>query len=61
MDTFILFLVSVVAWFSLEFWRVLRGDTSISQQIQGLFRQWPTLGMLGGLTVGLLLGHFFFP
>lgn len=60
MDTFVLFLVTVVAWFALEFWRILRGDTSISQQIWELQKRWPTLGMLSGLVTGILLAHFFF-
>lgn len=60
MDTFFLFIITVVAWFGLEFWRVGRGDKSISEQIWDLYRRWPTLGMLAGLVVGLLMGHFFF-
>lgn len=60
MDTFILFIITVLAWFALEFWRVLRGDQSISQQIWDLYKKWPPLGMLSGLVVGLLMGHFFF-
>lgn len=59
MDTLILFLATVVAWFGLEFWRILRGDKSISEQVWDLYRRWPTLGMLSGLGVGLLLAHFF--
>ena len=60
MDTFLLFLITVIAWFALEFIRVLRGDKSISQQVWDLYAQWPALGMLSGLIVGLLMGHFFF-
>ena len=61
MSTFWLFVITVVAWFVLEFWRVLRGQASISSQIRALYDQWPPLGMLTGLIVGLLLGHCFFP
>lgn len=59
MDTLILFGITVVAWVGLEFWRVLRGDKSISEQVWDLYRIWPPLGMLSGLGVGLLLAHFF--
>jgi hypothetical protein len=61
MNTLILGIVTVLAWFALEFWRVLRGESSISQQIQGLYKVWPTVGMLFGLITGLLLAHWFFP
>ena len=61
MDTLILGIITIVAWFALELWRILRGDASISQQVQDLQKQWPTLGMLAGLACGLLLAHFFFP
>lgn len=61
MNTLVLGIVTVLAWFALEFWRVLHHEASISQQVQGLFRVWPTVGMLFGLIGGLLLGHWFFP
>jgi hypothetical protein len=60
MDTFALFIITVLAWFALEFWRVLRGKPSISEQVWDLYARWPALGMLSGLVVGILLGHFFF-
>lgn len=60
MDTLILFILTVLAWFGLEFWRVLRGDKSISEQVWDLYARWPALGMFSGLVVGILLGHFFF-
>jgi Na+/H+ antiporter NhaC len=59
-DTFILFIVTVVAWFGLEFWRVFRGDITISEQIRNLHKLWPAIGFLAALVVGLLIGHFFF-
>lgn len=60
MDTLILFLVTVVAWFGLEFRRVLTGQQSISGQVWQLHHDWPALGWLGGLAVGTLGAHFFF-
>ena len=60
MDTLVLFFITVIAWFALEFWRVLRGDISISQQVWNLYKAWPPLGMLSGLVTGILLSHFFF-
>lgn len=60
MNTLVLFLVTVVAWFALEFWRLLHHQDSISTQIEKLNAVWPTLGMLTGLVAGLLLGHWFF-
>jgi hypothetical protein len=57
--TFWLFVVTVVAWFALEFFYAFNGAPTISTQIITLFKQWPTFGMLFGLVVGLLLGHWF--
>ena len=58
--TLALFVLTVVAWFGLEFWFVLRGKPSISGRIWAVYHQWPPLGMLTGLVVGMLLAHFFF-
>jgi len=58
--TLVLAIVSLVAWTALEFFYVLNGLPSISEQIWRLYAQWPPIGMLSGLIVGLLLGHFFF-
>ena len=60
MLTFALFIATVVAWFALEFFFVFRGQPTISERIRNLYAQWPSLGMLAGLAVGLLMGHFFF-
>ena len=60
MNTLILFVVTVVAWFALEFWRVLRGKQSISGQVWQLGQRWPAFMWLSGLVVGTLGAHFFF-
>ena len=60
MDTLILFALTTIAWFALEFWRVLRGQQSISGQVWQLHKDWPPLGWLAGLLVGTLGAHFFF-
>lgn len=60
MNTLILFLVTLIAWFALEFWRVLHHEASISDQIRMLDKSWHALAMLAGLVVGLLMGHWFF-
>lgn len=57
--TLLLSIVTLVAWFALEFFYVLNGQPSISDQIVTLFKQWPTFGMLFALVIGLLLGHWF--
>ena len=57
--TFIWFVGAIVIGFILEFFYVLNGQPSISDQVVTLFKQWPTFGMLFGLVVGLLLGHWF--
>jgi hypothetical protein len=57
--TFVLTIATLAAWFALEFVYVLNGKPSISDQVVTLFRQWPPFGMLVGLVVGLLLGHWF--
>ncbi len=59
--TLALGIATFLAWAGLELWFVAHGQTTISGRVQGLFRTWPTLGMLSGLVVGLLLAHFFFP
>ena len=51
--------LTIVAWVALEFWYVLRGKPSISARVWAVYAQWPPLGMLTGLVVGLLLGHWF--
>ena len=61
MFTLTLFIITVAAWLALELWFVLRGQQSISGRIRDVFVRWPTLGMLTGLVVGILLGHLFFP
>lgn len=58
--TLVLLIVTIAAWFALEFFYVLNGQPSISEQVWILYAQWPALGMFSGLVVGLLLGHFFF-
>lgn len=59
--TLVLFLICAVAWLLLEFYFVfVRHSASISGRIWEAAREWPPLGMLTGLVVGLLLGHFFF-
>lgn len=58
--TLVLLAATIVSWFALEFFYVLNGQPSISEQVWILYAQWPALGMFGGLIVGLLLGHFFF-
>lgn len=60
MDTLVLFLLTVVSWFGLEFYRVLRGKASISGQVWALNKNWPPLGWLSGLLMGALGAHFFF-
>lgn len=57
--TLVLAVGTLVAWFALEFFYVLNGQPTVSEQVVTLFRQWPTFGMLFGLIVGLLLGHWF--
>jgi len=56
----LLSVVTIAAWFALEFWYVLRGKPSISGRVWSLNQRWPALGMLAGLIVGLLMAHFFF-
>ncbi len=56
---FVLFVVSVVAWLALEAFFLFTGQATISGRIRDLFSTYPPLGMLAGLIVGLLLGHFF--
>ena len=58
--TLVLFLVTVVAWFALEFYFVLNHRASISGRVWALAQRWPPIGMLTGLVVGILLAHFFF-
>jgi hypothetical protein len=58
--TLILFLVTVAAWFALEFFFVFRGKPSISGRIWAANRAWPPLAMFTALVIGLLLGHLFF-
>jgi hypothetical protein len=58
--TLLLFIVTVLAWFALEFWYVLRGEPSISGRIWAANKAWPPLAMFTALIIGLLLGHFFF-
>jgi len=50
---------TLAAWVGLEIFYVQTGKPTISTQIVRLYRQWPTFGMLWGLVVGLLLGHWF--
>ncbi len=58
--TLTLFVITVLAWVILEFYFVfVRHEASISGRIWEAATQWPPLGMLTGLVVGLLLGHFF--
>jgi hypothetical protein len=58
--TLLLFIVTVLAWFALEAWYLLRGQPSISGRIWAANRAWPPLAMFTALVIGLLLGHFFF-
>ena len=55
----VLALATVGAWLALELAYIWTGQPSVSQQIITLFTQWPTFGLLFGLIVGLLLGHWF--
>ena len=57
--TLVLAIITLVVWLVLEFALVLTGQPSISTQIVNLFEQWPPFGMLFGLVVGLLMGHWF--
>jgi len=58
-DIAILFLISAVAWFGLEFLRVFQGRATISGRVWNLRTKSPTLGMLISLGVGMLWAHFF--
>lgn len=42
-----------------EFWALLTGRKPITTQVRETYRAYPPMGMLVGLIVGLLLGHFF--
>ena len=57
--TLALFLATVVAWLGLELYFVFTKQPTISERVRDLYRQWPALGLLSGLVIGLLLGHFF--
>jgi hypothetical protein len=56
----ILFLITAIVWFALEFYLVGKGKGSISGRIWQANKDWPALGWLTGLVVGVLMGHFFF-
>jgi hypothetical protein len=58
-DTLILFVLSLVAWFTLGIARVVTGRKTISAQVRDLDRIWPSVGFLFALVVALLMGHFF--
>ncbi len=55
----ILFVVCVVAWLALEAFLLATGQATVSRRGRDLFYTYPPIGMLAGLVVGLLLGHFF--
>jgi hypothetical protein len=57
--TVILFFATVVAWLALELYFVYRGQPTISERVRLLYGRFPALGLLAGLVIGLLLGHFF--
>jgi hypothetical protein len=59
METLILFVVTVIAWFAVEFYLLFAHKPTISTRIIELYTRWPTLGLLVGLVTGLLLGHWF--
>ncbi len=61
MSTPLLIIGTIVAWCVVEAWRITHHEGSISADIQRFYRVWPTVGMLFGLTFGILLAHWFFP
>ena len=64
MNTTLLFIGStlgllIFSWLVFEFWTIAKGKPTISQGVWYLYKQYPPLGFLTGLFIGLLLGHFF--
>ena len=59
METLLLVIATVVAWFAVEFYLLFAHKPTISTRIMELYRRWPTLGLLVGLIFGLLFGHWF--
>lgn len=51
--------IAIVVFGAFEFYLIWQGKPTISSMIRKWFSHYPPLGMLVGLIVGLLLGHFF--
>ena len=57
--TLVLFLVTVVAWISLELVDILTGGATISSQVYDLAHAYLPFGALVSLVIGALWAHFF--
>ena len=49
----------ILFYLAYEFWALLTGRKLITTHVREIYRAYPPMGMLVGLIVGLLLGHFF--
>ncbi|MHB8398593.1 MAG: hypothetical protein ACYDCI_06620 [Candidatus Limnocylindrales bacterium] len=59
-STPVLVIGTIVAWAAVEAFRISRHEATISDDIKAEYKVWPTIGMLYGLVMGLLGGHWFF-
>lgn len=58
--TWILLIGTIVAWFVVEMFDVMTGRATISEDFRNLNKRWAAFGALTCLTLGLLIGHWFF-
>jgi hypothetical protein len=55
----IVFIVAGLLLLAYEFWTIFTHRPTISQQVWALYQEYPPIGFLFGLLIGLLGGHLF--
>lgn len=55
----ILFVITIIVYAIFEIFLILTDRPTISTMVRNAYKNYPPLGFLVALVVGLILGHFF--